>query len=482
MDSLPPFWHFILCALVIAYLLLMVAMGWWAEQKVQGVEDFVVAGRRLPLRMAALSLLATWFGAESMITACGAVHEEGLRMAALDPIGAGMCLILAGLLVAGRLWNMNLTTVADFFRVRFGVTAEIVAAFILAPSYFGWIAAQIVALSTLSEMLFGIPAEWGIPLSGLLGGGLALMGGMWAVTINDSVQMSICLAGLVLLAMAVLAKFGGLPFAGLAGLWNSAPVDHRVIVPIAHAVAFTAWIDALCIGALGNLPGQDLLQRVFSAASARTARNACILAGVAYLVFGSLTVLIGLGGVQLVKGVQAEQVMITLAGSLLTPPVFVVFILALFSAVISTIESAILSPAAVLAQNVIPKAPFAWLRNANPLVVNRYMVALVTLGSIAMAYSGDSAYELVSDAYGLTLVALLVPLVGGLYIPHPGQPAALASMFIGGGVWLAHRWYQADTLFPLLGPFWGRIPMTLGSTLLSAAAFLVFAFLGKRAK
>ena len=478
MPNLPIFWHYILCAAVLAYLLLMIVLGWWAEQKVQSVDDYVVAGRRLPLRMAALSLLATWFGAESMLTASGAVHEEGLRKAALDPLGAGLCLILAGLIVAARLWNMNLTTVADFFRVRYGKTAEMIAAVILIPSYFGWIAAQIVALANLSSLLFGIPVSAAILLCGLVGGGLALMGGMWAVTLNDSVQMTICLAGLVLLALAVLQQFGGLPFAGLAGLWNAAPAGHRVWVPLGETVALTAWIDALCIGALGNLPGQDLLQRVFSAATAKTARNACVLAGVAYLIFGSLTVLIGLGAVTLIQGKQAadsENVMTQLAGTLLSPPIFVVFILALFSAVISTIESAILSPAAVFAQNIVPRLPLNFLKQANPLTVNRWAVFAVTLGAIGMAYSGSSAYELVSDAYGLTLVALLVPLVGGLYLPHPGQNAAVASMAVGGLVWFGHRLFDASTLFPFLGPRLGFVPMTLGSTLIGALVFLLFA-------
>ena len=52
----------LLAVAVILYTVLMLAISWWSRGKVTSTEDFLVAGRRLPLMLAFPTLLATWFG------------------------------------------------------------------------------------------------------------------------------------------------------------------------------------------------------------------------------------------------------------------------------------------------------------------------------------------------------------------------------------------------------------------------------------
>ena len=100
-----------------AYGLVMVILIRWAHRKVETAEDFVVAGRRLgtPLATAALRNLV---GAGTLLTAADG-GDGGLSAATLDPLGAGLCLLLAGGL-ARPLWRMKLTTLPEVFERRFG--------------------------------------------------------------------------------------------------------------------------------------------------------------------------------------------------------------------------------------------------------------------------------------------------------------------------------------------------------------------------
>src|SRR5688500_18695059 len=91
----------ILAGTIIVYMIGMYAIGVFAKGKVENEEDYLVAGRRLPFSLATLTLLATWFGAETLLTTPGEVVEDGLRVTALDPIGVGLCLIIAGIFIAG---------------------------------------------------------------------------------------------------------------------------------------------------------------------------------------------------------------------------------------------------------------------------------------------------------------------------------------------------------------------------------------------
>jgi Na+/proline symporter len=189
----------ILAVTVVAYALLMLLIGAWAQGRVNDSEDFLVAGRRLPLLLAFPTLLATWFGAGTLLTATDEVRAGGLRMAALEPVGAGLCLILAGLLLAPKLWRMKLLTLGDFYARRFGPRAERWSAVLMVPSYFGWIAAQYVALAGMLEISFGLPPAAGLCLVAAVGIGYTLLGGMWSVTATDALQIALVVFGLLVL-------------------------------------------------------------------------------------------------------------------------------------------------------------------------------------------------------------------------------------------------------------------------------------------
>ena len=456
---------------IIVYLIVMYIIGYIAERKIHTIDDFLVAGRRLPVSLAWMTLLATWFGAGAMLTAADEVRAGGLQKAALDPFGAGTCLLITGLFVAGPMWRMQLLTVPDFFRRKFGPTAEMISSLILVPSYFGWIAAQFTALAAVFELFFGIPLSWGLALVAVVGTGYTLMGGMWSVTLTDAVQISIVLAGLVVMAVVVVANLGGgNVWAGWERIGTETPPEKLVVIPTSDATALVGWLGVFAIGALGNVPGQDLLQRVFASKSERTAKHACLIAGVMYLAFGSLPILLALAGNLLFPEDHDTEIIPALAHSFLHPALAVIFVLALLSAILSTIDSAILSPASVLAQNVFPR-----VGQADTLKSNRIAVLLVASCSLGLAYKGSSAYELLEEAYLLTMVGLFVPLMLGLYSFPENGLAAIQSMVVGTGLWAVHFAMGWETFLPTVPRVssW-QLPLSLSATACALIAYFLF--------
>jgi len=469
-PTIPLSLQWTLAAAIVLYISVMYGIAWLARRRITTAEDYIVAGRRLPFSLAWMTLLATWFGAGTLLTATDEVRREGLHAAALDPLGAGLCLILAGIFVAGPMWRMQLLTLPDFFRRKYGRTAEVLSAAIMVPSYFGWIAAQFVALAGILELYFGLDPRIGIAVVAIVGGGYTVMGGMWSVTLTDSVQISLVLVGVVVLGLVVFGQLGDGSFAaGLARLPAELPAHKLDWIPTADLQAFTGWVAVLAIGALGNLPGQDLLQRIFAARSQRVAQGACLFAGVAYLAFGMIPVALGLGA-NLVDSGADRSVLPILANAFLSPPVAIVFVVAVFSAVLSTIDSAIIAPSSVLAQNVLGPA-----LGADPLRLNRWATVIVTAGSLLVAYAGESAYSLLESAYAATLVGLLVPMMFGLYT-RPRHPAsAVASILLGTGIWLVHLLCGWENfLQPIQSMAVPPLPIALAATACSLLAYLCF--------
>ena len=457
---------------LVVYVAAMFAIGFWARGRIHDTEDYLVAGRRLPVWLAGPTLFATWFGAGTLLTATDEIRADGLVKAALDPFGAGLCLLLAGWFYAKPLWRMRLLTLPDFFRRRFGPRAELVCSAIMVPGYFGWIAAQFVALAGILDLFFGVPIGIGVLLVALVGMGYTLLGGMWSVTLTDCVQMVFVILGLVLVTIAVLAELGGgSAGAGWARFLSETPPDMLDAVPTDSMAQFVGWLGVLAAGSLGNIPGQDLTQRFFAAKSERVAARACWYAGIAYLVIGCLPPLIGLAANLLVPDAPRQSIVPLVARLVLDPWLMLLFVLAVSSAVLSTIDSGILAPSSVLAQNLLARIP---RQRVSSLGLNRISVVLVTAGSLVLAYVGENAYELLESAYEVGLVALVVPLTMGLYgRAGGGERAALASMVLATAVWLPHLAMGWDSfLAPLTASWWVPPPTGLTCAALGLAAYL----------
>jgi SSS family solute:Na+ symporter len=465
----------LLAVAVVLYTVLMLAISWWSRGKVTSTEDFLVAGRRLPLMLAFPTLLATWFGAGVLLTATDEVRAGGLRMAALEPIGAGMCLILAGWWLAGPLYDMKLLTLSDFFRRRYGARAERWSAILMVPGYFGWIAAQYIALASMFEILFGMPLMLALVVVAVVGTLYTLIGGLWSVTLTDAAQIALVMLGVMVMAFNIFSELGqGSVTAGVFELWAAMPEEKKVLLPRDSAEELVGWLGVMTIGALGNLPSQDLAQRIFASRNALTAKWACHLAGIAYLTIGAVPIVIGLAADVLIPGAPGQSTLTTLTHYFLSPGMAVLFTLVVMSAVLATIDSSILSPASVLAQNLLWPTWQQWFdaRGISLLTLNRICVVIIGLASLGTALLGESAYSLLESGYASGLVSLLVPLLIGLYSARGGERAALISMVLGTSVWLLHLATGAEQFMGSWWPAeWIALPVALSCAGVGAVAY-----------
>jgi solute:Na+ symporter, SSS family len=430
----------VLAAALVGYVVFLLLISLYASRKVHDEADYLVAGRRLPLFLAWGTLIATWFGAATMFAAAGAARDEGLLGVVLDPLACAGTLVLSGVFFARPLWRMELFTMADFYRRQYGPSAEIVGACIQVPAYFSWVALQYTALARILELYFQIPLTAGIVLVAAITLVYTLVGGMWSVTLTDTVQIVIALVGLVVLLVATLSdpRLGdGDPVRGLMTVFQSVATthpDHLRLVPADMSLAvMLGWLGAWATGLFGNIPGQDLQQRTFSAKNADTAMHACILAGVLYLIFGMIPVTLGLASLVTHPDHSIDPIGF-LAGEYLSTGMLVVFVVAVVSMVVSTATSAVLAPATILGHNLFSRLP---VFRGMPLFRDRLCVVLVSLGGIALAMWGKSLMELLDVALSIQLVALFVPVLMGIYGRPRGALPAVLSMVLGFGAWLA---------------------------------------------
>ncbi len=410
---------------------IMIAISLWAQKRIHTGEDFIVAGRGLSGLMTTATIMATWYAAETILVTADWVRTDGLQVTVLEPLGIGLCLVLAGAIFARRLWNTKQLTVADVIRSRFGPVAEKLQAFI-SMNYIGWVAVQLIGLAGVLNVFFGLPLGTGIIVLAVILTAYTLMGGMWSVALTDIVQLTLLLTGIVILTFRVLAELGGSVFGGLATLFDQVDASLLVFVPADSMDSLKTWFGLMALGLFGNIATQDLAQRMLSARSGKTAARSCMTAGVLYIVFGSLPVLLGLSATLLVDPSVEQGVIPALAESLLSPTIAVIFALTLTAAVTSSVDSGLLAPASVLARNVFE--PF--MKGRMELVtLTRLCVVLVAIGSCALALSGTRASELIQGTYALSIPPLVL-LTAALYQKNTHPLPGILTLATGISLWM----------------------------------------------
>ncbi len=442
------------------YMLMTIAIGWWASTRVKNTRDFVMAGRSLPLVVAASAMFATWFGSETIMGAPSQFVDGGLIAVVEDPFGAALCLILVGAFFARRFYKMNLLTFIDFFRIRYSRTTELVSAILIVPSYFGWIAAQLVAMAVVLGALTGIPFHMGIILCTFVVVFYTYIGGMWAVSITDFVQTIIIIAGLVVLAVSMAEAAGGVSHVIAStpeGFFNFLPEGN--FHSISHYIA--AWIT---IG-LGSIPQQDVFQRVMSAKDVKTSVRAAYIGGFMYLTIGFIPLFIALAGRMLYTdtGGGDPQMLIPLMVLRHSPVVLqALFFGALLSAILSTTSGAMLAPATIIGENLV-RPYFKNITDRGLLRIMRMSVVFVAVLSAIMASWSANIYDLVGQSSAFSLVSLFFPLVLGMYWKRSSNAGALASMTVGLVVWLFFEIRESEFPSLLYGGIVGLIVMIAAS-------------------
>lgn len=444
---------------IIGYLLLTIFIGYLASRRVKTSGDFLLAGRSLPLFLSSSALFATWFGSETVFGASSEFLKEGLYGVIEDPFGAALCLVLFGMFFARKLYTMKLLTLGDFFKVRFGKDTELVASIFLAPPYVGYIAAQLVAMGLIMNVVVGVAIWQGIIASAVIVTFYTYIGGMWAISITDFIQSIIIIIGLLLLAVALSEKAGG-----VFNVLSEVPAEKLRFLPPADFKEIVKYVAAWFVLGLGSIPSQDVFQRVMSSGSVSSAVRSCFIAAALYLTVAMLPLFISLCTKHLYPDQIAGDTQLALPNMVLqhtSMPIQILFFGSLLSAIMSTTSSAILAPAAIFSENLVKPLMKGKLSDAQLLKVTRISILVFSVIATVMACVRTNIYELVGESSVLSLVSLFAPLAFGLYWKRASPIGALFSMVTGMLTWI---------IFEVLKTSW---PSLIPALIVSLLAMLV---------
>lgn len=413
------------------YLILLLVVGVVSRRRVNHLDDYYLAGRSLSMRWAVPTIVATWFGAASVLGVATAVYTSGVGTVLPDPFGAALALFVCALFYAGRLYKANLVTVNELIKRAYGSRLERFCSITTLPFYVGTVAAQLVAIGYLIHSFTEQSLPISIALAGLTAAGYTMLGGMWAVVIIDIIQLAFLVLGLATLLLPVFSESTEFP-SSLQAMWTGladlGPRSHEV-----HG--YWTYAGQIAMTGLGGLMGQDLMQRVFACKDVKTAKRSLWISAGLYLALGLSVVLVGYYAQTVLVGADPSNILFTLAHRLVSRPVLVLFILCMLSATMSSANGYLLAGSSIVCHGLFrlqEKGKSRLLLRARlcgfALCATATLLALIT----------QNIYGLMIHSGAFLFVSLFVPVSGALFLRNPPRLAGWASLTTGLTCWAGY--------------------------------------------
>ncbi len=421
-------------ALLLAYAVLMVAVGLFIGRRVKSAGDFFVAGRTLGPGLLFATTIAPNIGAGSTVGAAGLGYRDGLSAWWWVGSAAAGSVVLA-LTVGPRVWRIarerDLRTVGDFLEYRYGRAVRAVITVLLWIGTLAILAGQLIALSWVLSVVAGLPKAAGCIVGGLIVTIYFTAGGLLTSAWVNLVQVVVKFFGFAVALPLALSQAGGL--AGMAAAtpggdywspWQGGGSGWSYLALLAPAFIVS--------------PG--LLQKVYGARDERAVRLGVASNAAVLLLFACVPPLIGMAARALHPGLTNQELALpTILMQDLPPLLGSLGLAAVVSAEASAADAILFMLATSLSQDLYRGYLRPAATDAQVLRVARISAVVGGMAGVALAIVSPTVIGALSIFYSLLGVSLFVPVVAGLYVSRAGTPEALAAIATGVAVLLAVR-------------------------------------------
>ncbi len=284
----------------VAFVISTLLITWWAAKRTRTTKDFYAAGRSITGFQNGLALAGDYMSAASFLGIAGLVSTKGYD-GLIYSVGwlVGWPIIM--FLISEPLRNLGKYTFADVVAYRLNQrpirAAAAAGSLVVVITY---LIAQMVGAGTLIKLMFGLPFEVAIVVTGSLMIMYVLFGGMIATTWVQIIKAALLLGGATLLVLLTLNRVNF----SYANLFNQAstatPLGQKFLEP---GGLVTSPIDAFSLGLalmFGTAGLPHILMRFYTVPDAKEARKSVFYATGFIGYFYILTVTIGFGAAVLV--------------------------------------------------------------------------------------------------------------------------------------------------------------------------------------
>ncbi len=428
--------HMIDLAIIVVYLISMVSIGFVVVKRINNSDDYYTAGRSFGPLVLMATVCATIIGGSGLMGRAGVAYSDGFKavMTAI-PYLLGMFLFSG---YCGRISDIgtqyNIASIPELFERRFGKTAKIILAAMIAFTMMGTVASQVTATATIVNMLgneFGITYEMGALIATVVFMVYTATAGLFGVVYTDVLQFYMLLLFVyILIPTASIIKIGGIGNF-MENLMTQTPelakpyINGDIIGDIVTYLVFT-------------MAGAEMWQRAFAAKDRKSAKKGMFLGTAVYGVTIILVYFMGLAAHQLVPDEviagygNTDAVVPALAITILPIGLTGLALSGLLSVIMSTADSYLLVSVQACVSD-IGKTLCPNMKDKTEMLLSRIFSIILPLGALAIALYLKNAYQILMFAWTFYAAAAGLPAFAALFWKKATNAGIIAGM-VGGFV------------------------------------------------
>ena len=196
-------------AILSAYFLFVVAVGWMVRRRVRTSEDFLTSHRSVPLWITSLAFLAANLGAQEVMGMCASGAKYGLMTVHFYWVGAIPAMMFVGVFMMPFYYGSRARSVPEFLKLRFDEKTRALNAASFAVMTVFSSGISLYALGKLFQLLLGWSFEQSVLLSAAVVLVYTFLGGLTSAIYNEVLQFFLIVIGFTPLAIMAVNKAGG---------------------------------------------------------------------------------------------------------------------------------------------------------------------------------------------------------------------------------------------------------------------------------
>lgn len=455
--------------IIALYLITMVAVGIYFVRRIKNTGDYYVAGRSLgPLVMMA-TVCATIIGGSGLMGRAGVAYSSGFKaVLTAVPYLLGM-FIFSG--IAGRISDIGMrydvTSIPDLFSRRFGKTAKILLAAMVAFTMMGTVASQVTATATIINMLggeVGLSFEAGALIACVIFMVYTASSGLFGVVYTDVLQFyMLILFVYILIPAASLRSIGG--FSVFA-----ANLDPALAKPYLNGSILGDIVTYLVF----TMAGAEMWQRAFAAKDRGSAKKGMFLGTAVYGITIALVYFMGVAAHQVIGDDalavygSTDAVVPALAIHVLPIGLTGLALAGILSVIMSTADSYLLVSVQTCVHD-IGKTFFPEMKDRTEILLSRIFSIILPLGALVIALYIKNAYNILMFAWSFYAAAAGIPAFAALFWRKATSAGVIAGMLAGFTVCIG--WKLAGEPFGLGSAVPGTIACGIALAAVSLATY-----------
>lgn len=435
------------------YFLILIGIGLWFSRKQESLNDFFLARRTIPAWAALASVVATETSAVTLIGSPAQSFAKGGDLSFLQvAFGYIIARIILSLFFLPKFFDREIVTIYAFLGIRFGRRAQRVSGifFFITRALASGIRHYAAALVISS--VFGVDLTIAILFTGLISVAYATMGGLSAVIWTEVFLLIVMITGGLLgfyyalhmipggwaAAMAKANEAGKLAFIHLD--WSGGG-NYSLLIGVLSGVC-------LCMASHGA--DQDMVQRLLSCRSLRSAQKALVGSGIfifcqfAFFLFLGI-VLYAIFGTLPAELTKNDEIYPYFAAKYMPPWAAGLVIASILSAALSSTASALNALASSSVSDFLLPLWKKPISERKVVAISRLFTVIWTLILIVIAILAshsksifDAGFSIASYTSGSLLAAFLL----GIFTPLKNEAALIVGMFVGVVGVLTIAWFN----------------------------------------